>query len=543
MRLYKSFCTEEFDKNGALKGFELNFNESYNFGYDVVDVMSEKAPKQTALVWCDIEGNERIFTFSDIARLSNKAANVFLQNGVKKGDRVLVILKRHYEYWYVAPALHKIGAVIIPATHMLTVEDIAYRINAADISYAVCTAENDVPERLKKARAENPALKTIFGVRQHNTDGIFDLTAAIESAPAALSRIDTRADEPMLMYFTSGTTGYPKAVLHNHTYTLAHIITARYWQCVIDGGLHMTVAETGWGKASWGKIYGQWLCGSAVMVYDFEVFVPKKLLAVMEKYRVTTFCAPPTIYKYFAKHGIENYDLSALTRLTTAGEAINPQVKSDIFDRTGLKIHEGFGQTESVLMLANFENDNLSEGSMGRPSPLYDIRIQRPDGTFADANEEGEIVVIPKEKQYGIFMGYYGNDELYKSVWEGGVYHTGDIGYFDENGCYFYVSRRDDVIKSRGFRIGPFEIESKLIEHPAVLDCAVIGVPDKERGQSVKAFVIVNDGYDTANSTAYMIKRDVNKKLAYYKHIHQIEIVTELPKTISGKIRRTELRK
>ena len=543
MRLYKNFCTEEFDENGALKGFELKFNDNYNFGYDVLDVLGERTPDEMALVWRSTDGSEKFFTFRDLSRLSNKAANVFRQNGVKKGDRVLVILKRNYEYWYVAPALHKLGAVMIPATHMLTEDDISYRLQAADISFAVCMPDNKIPEKLLRAKRANPTLKTVFGVRQPDTDGIFDLTAAIDSASEVLERQETRAEEPMLMYFTSGTTGFPKAVMHDHTYTLAHIVTARYWQCVKDGGLHLTVAETGWGKASWGKIYGQWLCGSAVMVYDFDVFSPKELLHIIEHYGVTTFCAPPTIYKYFVKFGMDKYDLSALTHLTTAGEAINPQVTSAVLEQTGLKIYEGFGQTESVLMLANFEHDELSAGSMGRPSPLYDIRIQRPDGSFAGANEEGEIIVVPKDKQYGIFAGYYGNEELYKSVWEGGVYHTGDIGYFDDNGCYFYVSRRDDVIKSRGFRIGPFEIENKLMEHPAVLDCAVIGIPDKERGQAVKAFVILNEGYESVRTTANKIKADVNTLLADYKRIHDIELVSELPKTISGKIRRTELRR
>ena len=541
MQLYKSFCNEEFDGNGAIKDFELKFNENYNFGYDVVDVLGKNEPDAKALVWCDTDGNERVFTFSDISRLSNRAANVFTDHGVKKGDRVLVILKRHYEYWYVATALHKIGAIMIPATHMLTEDDIAYRIGAAKISFAVCTPENEMPDKLKKVKAEDPLLKDIFCVRK-TYEGTVDLSNEIEMASDSFSRIDTRADEPMLLYFTSGTTGYPKAVLHDHTYTLAHITTARYWQCVKEGGLHLTVAETGWGKASWGKIYGQWLCGCAVMVYDFDVFVPKDLLSVMEKYSVTSFCAPPTVYKYLVKFGMQKYDLNSLMHLTTAGEAMDKTVKDEVLKQSGIAIREGFGQTESVLMIANFENDFLAPGSMGRPSPLYDIRILKPDGAFAGANEEGEIVVVPKEKQYGIFMGYYKNEELYKKVWSGGVYHTGDIGYFDDDGCYFYVSRIDDVIKSRGFRIGPFEVETKLMEHPAVYDCAVIGIPDPERGQAVKAFVILNDAYENVHGIADKIKREVNKKLAYYKRIHAVEIASDLPKTISGKIRRAELR-
>ncbi len=542
MQLYKKFCTEELDENGALKNFTLTFPENYNFGYDVLDELGRQTPDETALVWCEPGGGEKIFTFRELAELSNRVANVFLAHGVKKGDRVLVILKRHYEYWAVAPALHKIGAILIPATHMLTDEDIAYRIEAGEISYAVCTPENGIPEKLLAVREKLPLLREIFGVRIGGRAGLVDLTREAEEASDSLPRLETSATEPMLMYFTSGTTGFPKAVVHNHTYTLAHIVTARYWQCVRDGGLHLSVAETGWGKASWGKIYGQWLCGSAVMVYDFDVFSPADLLHVMEKYRVTTFCAPPTVYKYLVKCGMNRHDLSALTYLVTAGEAINPQVVEDVFSQTGLKIREGFGQTESVLMLANFENDSLSPGSMGRPSPLYDIRIQKPDGSFGGPGEQGELVVLPKEKQYGIFVGYYRNDALYKKVWRGGIYHTGDIAYYDEKGCYFYVSRIDDVIKSRGFRIGPFEVENKLMEHPAVLDCAVVGIPDKERGQAVKAFVILNEGYEASRAFAFQLRREVNRSLAEYKHIHEIEFVSELPKTISGKIRRVELR-
>ncbi|MCD8390271.1 MAG: AMP-binding protein [Firmicutes bacterium] len=541
MQLYKEFCTEEFDEKGAVKKFELKYDDTFNFGYDVVDRLGKDDPDGRAVVWCNVKGDERIFTFKEISELSSKAANVFLEAGVQKGDRVMVILKRNYEYWYVAPALHKIGAVIIPATNMLTTEDIMYRINSVDVKYAVITSESEIPEKMGEAKKQCPSLKMIFGTGVQ-PEGVVNFTEAVANAASVLERVETNVTEPMLLYFTSGTTGYPKAVTHNHTYPLAHIPTARYWQRVIDGGLHLTVAETGWAKASWGKIYGQWICGSAVMVYDFDTFAPKKILNVMAKHHVTTFCAPPTIYRCFTKCKLEKYDLSSLTHLTTAGEAINTVVIDNLYEQTGIKIAEGFGQSESVLMIGNLENDTPSPNSMGRPSPLYDIRLLKNDGTYASAGETGEIVVVPKDNQCGIFMDYYNNHELYESVWEGGVYHTGDLAYFDDNNCYYYVSRKDDVIKSRGFRIGPFEIENKLMEHPAVMECSVVGVPDKDRGQAVKASVVLAADYSPSDALMREIKTTVNNSLAFYKHIHILEFVDELPKTISGKVRRTELR-
>ena len=348
----------------------------------------------------------------------------------------------------------------------------------------------------------------------------------------------------MLIYFTSGTTGYPKAVEHNHTYTLGHIITARYWQCVKEKGLHLTVAETGWGKASWGKIYGQWLCGCGVMVYDFDKFSPGKLLRIMERYKVTSFCAPPTVYRYFIKRGMDKYDLSALEHLTTAGEALNGEVFEKVFEQTGINLMEGFGQTESVLMLANLKGSVAKPGSMGKPTPLYDIHIIDDSGNELGTNETGEIVVYPPKdkKQYGIFMSYYGNEELYENVWKGGVYHTGDTAYKDEDGYYWYVGRADDLIKTRGFRVGPFEVENVIMQYPNVLECAVIGVPDKDRGQDIKAIVKLADGTAHDKHTENEIKTFCNKRMASYKWIQHLEIVDEFPKTISGKIKRTTLR-
>lgn len=543
MQLYKNFCKETLDEKGYLLNFELDFPENYNFGYDVVDKMAELAPNDTALVWTNPEKEEKVFTFADISRLSNKAANVFRNHGIKKGDKVLVILKRNYEYWYVAPALHKLGAVIIPATHLLTQSDIAYRVKTAEITAAVCTPDDETAEDLMAVASQSNTLKTVFLCRRR-LFGTVDFTSEVETASDVLERIDTKAEEPMLIYFTSGTTGYPKAVEHNHTYTLAHIITAKYWQCVRENGLHLTVAETGWGKASWGKIYGQWLCGCAVMVYDFEKFSPGKLLKIIEHYKVTSFCAPPTVYRYFIKRGMNKYDLSALEHITTAGEALNGEVFEKVYEQTGLHLMEGFGQTESVLMLANLNGMKAKPGSMGKPTPLYDVHIIDEKGNELKANETGEIVVYPPKdkKQYGIFMSYYGDKKLYEKVWKDGVYHTGDTAYKDEDGYFWYVGRTDDLIKTRGFRVGPFEIENVIMQYPHVIECAVIGVLDDDRGQAIKAFVKLDDKISIDSHTENEIKKFCNEHMASYKWIQHLEIVDEFPKTISGKIMRTTLR-
>lgn len=543
MQLYKNFCKETLDENGNLLDFELDFPENYNFGYDVVDKMAKLAPDDIAVVWTNPDKEEKTFTFADISRLSNKAANVFRNNGIKKGDKVLVILKRNYEYWYVAPALHKLGAIIIPATHLLTQSDISYRVDTANITAAVCTPDDSTADDLMAVASQPNTLEKVFVCRK-KIFGTIDFTTEVENADDTLERVDTKAEEPMLIYFTSGTTGYPKAVEHNHTYTLGHIVTAKYWQCVKENGLHLTVAETGWGKASWGKIYGQWLCGCGVMVYDFDKFSPGKLLRIIERYKVTSFCAPPTVYRYFIKRGMDKYDLSALEHLTTAGEALNGEVFEKVFEQTGIHLMEGFGQTESVLMLANLKGSVAKPGSMGKPTPLYDVHIIDDSGKELGANETGEIVVYPPKdkKQYGIFMSYYGNEDLYKNVWKGGVYHTGDTAYKDEDGYYWYVGRADDLIKTRGFRVGPFEVENVIMQYPNVLECAVIGVPDKDRGQAIKAIVKLADGTVHDKHTESEIKTFCNKRMASYKWIQHLEIVDEFPKTISGKIKRTTLR-
>ena len=535
MDLHTRFCEEEFDSNGLIRRFALTHKPNYNFAYDVVDVLAHEEGTATALCWCNPSGAEQSLTFADVSCLSAKAAHVLAEHGVTKGDRVLVVLRRNIEYWFIAPALHRLGAVMVPATHMLTADDIAYRIQAANIRFAICSPEGDTMRYLL-AQSD---LERIFTFRK-NVRGIVNMSEAMSSAPSTFKRVATLATEPMLIYFTSGTTGYPKGVIHDHTYSLSHIQTAKYWQRVQDGGLHLTVAETGWGKASWGKIYGQWLCGCAVMIYDFTSFSPAKLLEVMANYHVTSFCAPPTIYRYLARCNMANYDLSALRSLTTAGEAMSPEVYYQIKKMTGLEIHEGFGQTETVLMLANL--DCAHPGSMGRPMPLYDVRIQLEDGSFAMSDEEGEVVVVPHGKQSGIFMGYCNHDALYSEVWKGGCYHTGDIAWRDKEGLFWYVGRKDDLIKTRGFRVGPFEVENVLERHSAVLECAVIGELDAVRGQLVVAFVRLDKDWQASETLAKEIRNFCNSRLAAYKHVARVEFVNELPKTISGKIKRSQLR-
>lgn len=541
MQLFKEFCDYSLDDNGVIEKFKLKYPKNFNFGYDVIDTLAKKAPNDIAVEWVNTKDEHKTFTFADIGRLSNKAANALKKNGIKKGDKVLLILKRNYEYWYIVPALHKLGAIAIPATCMLTVDDITYRIETAGIKYAISTPDDEVAETLVKASKIKPMLKTVFVVRRDVEDTV-NLTNEIENADESLERISTLPNEPLFIYFTSGTTGYPKAVIHDHTYALAHIITAKYWLNVKEYGLHLTVAETGWAKASWGKMYGQWLCGCAVMVYDFDNFSPNKLLRVMEKYKVTSFCAPPTVYRYFIKKDMTKYDLSNLSHISTAGEALNPEVFDQIYKQLGLKIMEAFGQTETVLILGNFANTEPKVGSLGKPSPMYNTKIVDKEGNELPENEVGEIVIEPSSDQHGIFVGYCGDDALYKHVWENGVYHTGDTGYKDKDGYYWYVGRIDDLIKTRGYRVGPFEIENVLMEHPAVMECAITGVPDKDRGQAIKATIHLSKGYEKSKELEYEIKHFVNSKLATYKHIQFINFVDEMPKTISGKIKRTDIR-
>ena len=541
MSIYHNYCKETFNENGALTHIELVYPDNFNFGYDVVDKIADEEPDKTALVWCNTEGEEHIFSFSDIKRLSNKTANVFKNAGIKRADRVMVVLKRHYEYWMVAVALHKLGAVMIPATHMLTVNDFVYRLKSANVDAVVCTPQNDVPDKILSAAAQAKVSFKAFCV-QKNVEGFENLTEAVKSASDVFAREQTSVDDHMLLYFTSGTTGYPKGVIHDFSYPLAHIVTAKYWQQAEEGGLHFTVAETGWAKASWGKIYGQWLIGSAVMVYDFDNFDPKQLTAVINKYGVTSFCAPPTVYRYLVRKGIP--DMPNLRHASTAGEVLAPEVFRKFTERTGIPLCEGYGQTETTLLMANFKDMQPTEGSMGTISPLYDIELRLKNGAPAPVGTIGEVVIVPRDtdRQVGIFCGYLDNEKQYRHVWRGGVYHTGDAAYVDENGLYWFHGRFDDIIKTGGYRVGPSEVENVLMEHPAVEECSIVGVPDPLRGQAIKAVITLCDGYIGSRELEKEIKDFCNDKLAEYKWIRIVEFVDKMPKTISGKIRKTELR-
>lgn len=541
MSIYKKYCTEVIDENGALKEFKLNYPDDFNFGYDVVDAIAQQTPDKKAIVWCNTENEEHIFSFSDVSRYSNKMANVFKDAGITKGDKVMLVLKRHYEYWFAAVALHKLGAVMIPATHMLTVSDFEYRIKASGVKAVVCTAHDDVPEKIAAA-LKNQNASAIMWTVQQDVDGCRNMTKEMENAPDTFDRVSTHVSDPMMLYFTSGTTGYPKGVIHDFSYPLAHIVTAKYWQQAEDGGLHFTVAETGWAKASWGKIYGQWLVGSAVMVYDFDNFDPKQLITIINKYGVTSFCAPPTVYRYLVRKGIP--DMPNLKHASTAGEMLAPEVFRKFTEKTGLELCEGYGQTETTLLMANFKGSTPVQGSMGTISPQYKIELLGKDGKPVPTCKIGEVVILPGEngRQPGIFCGYLDNDEQYKYVWRGGVYHTGDAAYVDENGLYWFHGRFDDIIKTGGFRVGPYEVENVLTEHPAVAECSVIGIPDPLRGQAIKAVIVLGSGYTPSKELELEIKDFCNSKLAEYKWIRVIEFVDEMPKTISGKIQKSVLR-
>jgi acetyl-CoA synthetase len=527
-------------------GFKIDIPANFNFAYDVVDEIARKTPGKLAMVWCDDIGNEKIFTFRQMKYYSDKAANFFLGAGIRKGDPVMLILKRHYEFWFCTLALNKIGAITIPATHLLSPKDIIYRNNAADIKMIVCVPDPVVIEHIEESESASPTLKSkvVVGL---NRDGWLNFTEGLEKSSEKFTRPEgkdaTVNTDIMLLYFTSGTTGMPKMVNHDFVYPLGHILTARYWQKAEDGGLHFTVADTGWAKSAWGKIYGQWLAGSAVMTYNYDKFVPKSLMEVIAKYKVVTFCAPPTIYRFLIKEDLSKFDLSHLKYCVVAGEPLNPEVFKQFLDQTGLKLMEGYGQTECTVAVATYPWMKPKPGSMGKPSPGYDIQIIDEDGNPCEVGTEGEIVIrTSKDKPVGMFNGYFRDEELTKKVWSDGIYRTGDMAWFDEDGYFWFVGRADDVIKSSGYRIGPFEVESALMEHPAVLECAITAVPDPDRGQIVKATVVPSKNYHPSEELAKELQEHVKKVTAPYKYPRIVEFVTELPKTISGKIRRVQIR-
>ena len=540
MSIYKKFCTEVLDEKGNLQKLTLDYPDNFNFGYDVVDAIAEETPDKTALVWCNTESEEHIFSFAEVKKQSNRYANVFQNAGIGRGSRVMLVLKRHYEYWFAAVALHKLGATVIPATHMLTVKDYVYRICMAKVDAILCTPQNDVPGRIRTAVQEAKRSCILWTVKM-DVEGFRNMTSEAARASELLPRQETAVTDPMLLYFTSGTTGNPKGVIHDYSYPLAHIVTAKYWQQAQDGGLHFTVAETGWAKASWGKLYGQWLVGSAVMVFDFDNFEPKQLCAVINRYGVTSFCAPPTVYRYLVRKGIP--DMPSLRHASTAGEQLSPEVFRKFTEKTGLYLCEGYGQTETTLLMANFRGSEPVAGSMGTVSPFYNIALRGRNGESVLPGEIGEVVIVPSQngRQAGVFCGYLDNEAQYSHVWRDGVYHTGDAAYMDENGYYWFHGRFDDIIKTGGYRVGPYEVENVLMEHPAVVECSVIGVPDSLRGQAIKAVVVLGNREPSAELEKE-IKDFCNSRLAEYKWIRLVEFVKEMPKTISGKIRKTELR-
>lgn len=539
-----NFVKEGYDENGILNKFEVTYPDNFNFSYDIIDKYAEMEPDRRALMWVDLEGNERVFTFADLSRLSTKAANMFRAMGIKKGDHVMLVLKRNYQFWYVIMALLKIGAIAIPATHLLTTKDFVYRFEAADVKAVVATSHADVSHYVEEADEKLGGCLNAKYIVNGTREGWTSFDEEIEKYPDTMERIPTSWDETFLLYFTSGTTGYPKMVIHDHTYALAHIQTAKHWHNVDPDGIHLTISDTGWGKAAWGKLYGQLIMGTCVFVYDFDKFIPENMLAIMEKYKITTFCAPPTMFRFFIKAGIGGYDLSSLKYCTIAGEALNPEVYNRWLEFTGIKLMEGFGQTESTLMLANTIGMTPKPGSMGKPTPLYDIVLVDADGEEVPVGETGEICVRGDyTKTLGLFRGYYRNKEITDEAWHDGLYHTGDTAWKDEDGYYWYVGRNDDVIKASGYRIGPFEIESVLIAHPAVLECAVTGAPHPVRGMVVKATVVLAKGFTPSDELVKELQDHVKKNTAPYKYPRIVEFVNELPKTISGKIKRAEIRK
>lgn len=540
---YKRFVKEELDEDGRLLKFELDIEDNFNFSYDVVDELARIQPEKTAILWVNDSGEEHRFTYRDLMEESSRVANMMLDHGVKKGDFVMAVLKRHYEFWFLAYGLMKIGAVLVPATNQLSTKDYIYRFKAADIKYIVATGENGVPDKIDAACEKYGGLAEKF-ITHGSREGWTDFLPELAKYSPERSRIDTNIYEPMLMYFSSGTTGEPKMALHNYTIAAAHIITGKHWHHLNEDSLHLTVSETGWAKCAWGKMYGQFAAGATTFIYDFDRFNPDALMNVIQQYRITSFCAPPTMYRFFIKAGIEKYDLSSIKYSCIAGEALNPEVYNRWYEYTGLKLMEGFGQSESAVIVGNLFGMEPKPGSMGKPTPLYDVTLIDSEGDPVGIGEVGEIVVRGEPgKTMGLLKEYYRNPAENENAWRFGVYHTGDTAYMDEDGYYWYVGRTDDLIKASGYRIGPFEIESILMEHPAVMECAITAAEDPIRGNVVKATIVLTDAYEPSDDLVKELQEYVKKSTAPYKYPRIVEFVDDLPKTISGKIRRSEIRR
>ena len=526
--------------------------ENFNFAYDVMDAWAEEKPDKVALLWTSERGEEVSTTYREFKEQTDRTAAYFMQLGIKHGDKVMLILKRHYQWWLSMMALCKVGAIAIPATHMLTVHDIVYRNQSASVKYIICANDEYITEQIAKAMPDSPTVKALVAVNALSEldkpipEGFHDWRKEWAEAPAFVrpDNVNTNEDT-MLMYFTSGTSGEPKMVAHDFLYALGHLTTGVYWHNLHANSLHLTVADTGWGKAVWGKLYGQWFAGATVFEYDHVKFTAEKIMRQMEKYHITSFCAPPTIYRFMIREDFSKYDLSSLEWCTTAGEAMNPSVANRFKELTGVTIYEGFGQTETTMTLGTFPWVKPKPGSMGKPNPQYDVQLLRQDGTECEDGEKGEICIrIGDKKPLGLFKGYYRDEERTKETWHDGIYHTGDMAWRDEEGYYWFVGRTDDVIKSSGYRIGPFEVENALMTHPAVVECAITGVPDPIRGMIVKATVVLAPEYKAKAGDELIkeLQNHVKHETAPYKYPRLIEFVNELPKTISGKIRRVEIR-
>ena len=535
----------------SLEDFQQHFSlvvpDDFNFAYDVMDGWAACAPERLAMIWTNDQGAERRFTFADMKRESDKAAGFFASVGIKKGDMVLLIMKRRYQFWTTMLGLHKLGAVAIPASFLLTKKDIVYRVKCADIKTVICCGDDEILRHVNDAQAEWPALERRISIGPVVPDEWLDFNKGVEEAkPYVRPLKHNKATDPMLMYFTSGTSGQPKMVLHDQTYAIGHIGTAAYWHNLKPGAIHLTVSDSGWAKCAWGKLYGQWIVGVTQFVYDHEKFTPADILRKIEQYRITSFCAPPTVYRFMIREDLSQFDLSSLKYATTAGEALNASVYQKFLEITGLQIKEGFGQSETTCLLATLPWIPTKPGSMGVPMPQYDVRLVKENGeVVTQPGEHGQIAVCTRDgKPIGLFCGYYRNAELTNLAWHDDFYFTGDVAYFDEDGYYWYVGRADDVIKSSGYRIGPFEVESALMTHPAVVECAITGVPDEIRGQVVKATIVLGKEWKDKAGEALVkeLQNHVKTITAPYKYPRVIEFVDELPKTHSGKVRHKEIR-
>ncbi len=549
MLLHKFLPRTEFDSYEDFKAnYKVNIPEDFNFGFDVVDAWAEADENKKALVWCNDHGEEKTFTFSDISRLSNKTANYFRSLGIKKGDVVMMILRRRWEYWICATALHKVGAILIPGSLQLTKKDIVYRGNSAEVKAIICINDDFVINQVEASEKEIPTLENKIVVGEPRDGWRFfedEIEPFSDKFPRPTGDQATNWNDIMLVYFTSGTTGMPKMVQHNFAHPLGHIVTAKYWQMVQEDKLHMSVSDSGWAKFGWGKIYGQWICGAVIFAYDMDKFIPAKLLEVISKYKITTFCAPPTMYRFMLQEDLKKYDLSSIQRCCTAGEPLNPEVIKKWQEYTGHFIYEGFGQSEGSVLLANFQWFEPRLGSTGKPSPIYDIHLVDKDGNDVKPGEEGSIVVmdVKNHPPVGLFTGYYKNPEMTEEKLLGKFYNTDDMASCDEDGYYCFIGRDDDVIKCSGYRIGPFEVESALLEHPSVVECAITGAPDPIRGQVVKATVVLAASYTPSEELKKELQSHVKRVTAPYKYPRVIEFVDELPKTLGGKIKRGQIRK